>query len=90
MSETQNLAFIGQDVTDTESNESQRAKDEARRLFELAEGKHKRDQQIRIHIHQGKLIGFWIGFLLIIIFLIVWAWHLLVPMRLSFCYTYKP
>ena len=84
MSETQNLAFIGQDVSESESNESQRAKDEARRLFELVEGKHERDQQIRRQIHLGILIGFWVGFSLMIIFLIVWAWHLLLPERLYF------
>ncbi|MCY4223201.1 MAG: hypothetical protein OXF06_00030 [Bacteroidetes bacterium] len=84
MSETQNLAFIGQDVSENESNEPQRAKDEARRLFELVEGKHERDQQIRRQIHLGILIGFWVGFSLMIIFLIVWAWQLLLPARLFF------
>ncbi len=84
MSETQNLAFIGQDVSESESNEPQRAKDEARRLFELVEGKHERDHQIRRNIHRGILIGFWVGFLLMIIFLIVWTWHLLLPERLHF------
>ena len=55
------------------------AEEEKRRLFEREEGKHKRDQATRRHIHKVSVLGLWVFALISFCFTSVWAWHLLTP-----------
>ena len=75
------LSEIGQDegtVTSVHS-QSRNAKEEERRLFERKESSHKRSQQVRQNIHWVSLVGLWTTCALSFCFVIVWAWHILMP-----------
>ncbi|MCY4224751.1 MAG: hypothetical protein OXF06_07925 [Bacteroidetes bacterium] len=69
---------VGIDVTGSQDIESY-AHAEHRRLFEKKEASHKRSQQFKINFHWVSLVGLWIGFLVILAFIVVWTWHILMP-----------
>ena len=54
------------------------------RLFEAEEGKHKREQRKRNHIHWGTLVGFWVILTLFLSFLIIWGLHIMLPQERHF------
>ena len=83
MNGSSGLGSIGSDIAKVNPDQSLTEAEE-RRLFEAEEGKHRRNQQKRNHIHKGMLTGFWVGISVLIILVAVWLWHILTPACLHF------
>jgi hypothetical protein len=47
--------------------------------IDIASGKLKRDENIRWHLHLGGIIAFWVGLVVGLLLVLVWAWHLAAP-----------